>query len=43
MAGNLDADGKAKPGTVELILAQVRELADGVGAEPGDSTGGMAA
>ena len=43
MAGNLDADGKAKPGTVELILAQVRELADGVGAEPGDSIGGMAA
>ncbi len=30
MAGNLDADGKAKPGTVEKILAQVRALADGV-------------
>ena len=30
MASNLDADGKAKPGTVEKILAQVKALADGV-------------
>jgi tryptophan synthase alpha chain len=30
MAGNLDADGKAKPGTVEMVLAQVKALADGV-------------
>ena len=30
MANNLDADGKAKPGTVEKILAQVKALADGV-------------
>ena len=30
MAGNLDADGKAKPGTVEKILAQVTALADAV-------------
>ena len=30
LAGNLDADGKAKPGTVEKVLAQVRELANGV-------------
>ncbi len=33
MAGNLDADGKAKPGTVEKILAQVRALAVGVRGE----------
>ncbi|MEI7713002.1 MAG: tryptophan synthase subunit alpha [Rhodospirillales bacterium] len=30
MANNLDTDGKAKPGTVEKILAQVKALADGV-------------
>ena len=30
MAGSLDAEGKAKPGTVEKILAQVKALADGV-------------
>ena len=30
LAGNLDADGKAKPGTVEKVLAQVKALADGV-------------
>ena len=30
MANNLDAEGKAKPGTVEKILAQVKALADGV-------------
>ena len=30
MAENLDADGRAKPGTVEKILAQVKALADGV-------------
>ncbi len=30
MAAHLDEDGKAKPGTVELVLAQVRALADGV-------------
>ena len=30
MADNLDADGKARPGTVEKILAQVKALAEGV-------------
>ncbi len=30
MANNLDADGKARPGTVEAILAQVKALADSV-------------
>ena len=30
VAGNLDADGKAKPGTAKAVLDLVQELADGV-------------
>ena len=30
LAANLDEDGKAKSGTVEKVLAQVKALADGV-------------
>jgi len=30
IAGNLDENGKAKPGTAKAVLSLVRELADGV-------------